>query len=288
MTKEPIQKPLSQIARIHDLRLKKILIGHLRNTKILMPAVVIAIILIQVLYNIDFVTNGLFVYYGYVLDSLSLIQYTILILFYIVTAISLFVISFGVFKKMLWARRYALIFVCWTLIFPLWAILLNYYLLQNIILALADLLIIAYLLYKPVKDYFLQTTDICIYGNCVLYKKIVTLKSGRTLPIYFFSTKKPKSGVPSPLPDGYGIEINANSGMPYLKKLHPTAYHYGPYVLYSKCVRLRNGRRLPIYFFSRHKPKSGQPAARPKGFTVKENPISHMPYLKRRQKKTKQ
>ena len=117
MTKEQTQKPLSQIASIHDLKLKKILIGHLQNTKILMPAVVIAIILIQVLYNIDFVTNGLFIHYGYILNSLNLIQYTILLLFYIVIFASLFVICFGVFKKMLWARRYALIFVTWTLIF---------------------------------------------------------------------------------------------------------------------------------------------------------------------------
>ncbi|OYT58422.1 hypothetical protein B6U70_00610 [Euryarchaeota archaeon ex4484_162] len=68
-----------------------------------------------------------------------------------------------------------------------------------------------------------------------MYKKDVELRSGKVQTIYFFSKRKPKSGTPSPLPDGYEVKkpksgkrcvlpdgykvaINKRSGMPYLKR----------------------------------------------------------------------
>ena len=56
------------------------------------------------------------------------------------------------------------------------------------------------------------------YGRYTLYKKRVTLESGKTLTIYFFSDHKPKSGTPTGMPDGYVVGINPRSKMPYLKK----------------------------------------------------------------------
>ena len=46
-------------------------------------------------------------------------------------------------------------------------------------------------------------------------------------------------------------------------------------------VKLKSGKILPIFFFSSHHPHSGKPTHLPKGYMVKENPTSHMPYLKK-------
>lgn len=47
-------------------------------------------------------------------------------------------------------------------------------------------------------------------------------------------------------------------------------------------VRLKSGLQLPIYFFSKHIPKSGHPTPLPEQYKVEENPRSHMPYLKKK------
>jgi len=60
-----------------------------------------------------------------------------------------------------------------------------------------------------------------------------------------------------------------------------TFFHYGPYQLYTRMVKLHNGFELPIYFFSKRQPKSGRPSQLPDGFYVKENNNSHMPYLQK-------
>jgi len=51
-----------------------------------------------------------------------------------------------------------------------------------------------------------------------LYKRIIQLKNGYSMPIYFFSIKKPKSGKPSSLPNEYIVKENKRSHMPYLTK----------------------------------------------------------------------
>jgi hypothetical protein len=56
------------------------------------------------------------------------------------------------------------------------------------------------------------------YGKYALYTRTVSLKSGLQIPIYFFSKNEPKSGHPTTLPNGYMIEENQYSHMPYLKK----------------------------------------------------------------------
>ena len=59
-------------------------------------------------------------------------------------------------------------------------------------------------------------------------------------------------------------------------------YKYGNYTLYSKLVRLKNGKIQIIYFFSKKKPKSGTPALLPVGFKVEMSKRSGLPYLKKR------
>jgi hypothetical protein len=62
-----------------------------------------------------------------------------------------------------------------------------------------------------------------------------------------------------------------------------TDYTYGLYTLYSKLVRLKNGKTQIIYYFSKRKPKSGSPAMFPEGFEVAVSKRSGLPYLKKKQ-----
>jgi hypothetical protein len=59
-------------------------------------------------------------------------------------------------------------------------------------------------------------------------------------------------------------------------------YTYGLYTLYSKLVRLKNGKNQIIYFFSKRTPKSGTPTTFPDGFQVEVSKRSGLPYLKKR------
>jgi hypothetical protein len=59
-------------------------------------------------------------------------------------------------------------------------------------------------------------------------------------------------------------------------------YKYGNYTLYSKLVRLKNGKTQIIYFFSKRIPKSGNSTTFPFGFEVEVSKRSGLPYLKKR------
>ncbi|MBN1860044.1 MAG: hypothetical protein JW840_01130 [Candidatus Thermoplasmatota archaeon] len=56
------------------------------------------------------------------------------------------------------------------------------------------------------------------YGLYTLYSELVRLKNGKNQVIYFFSKRKPKSGTPTLLPEGFDVEVSSRSGLPYLKK----------------------------------------------------------------------
>jgi hypothetical protein len=84
-----------------------------------------------------------------------------------------------------------------------------------------------YLLSSPVKRYFRRISEAIVpveilkeytYGLYTLYTELVRLKNGKNQIIYFFSKRKPKSGTPTTLPDGFQVEISKRSGLPYLKK----------------------------------------------------------------------
>jgi len=52
-----------------------------------------------------------------------------------------------------------------------------------------------------------------------LYTRDVKLKGGKVQTIYFFSSRKPKSGKPvDKLPKGYTVVENPRTGLPFLKK----------------------------------------------------------------------
>ena len=55
-------------------------------------------------------------------------------------------------------------------------------------------------------------------------------------------------------------------------------FTYGPYTLYTRKVKLENADRIiDIYFFSIHKPKSGEPCSMPDGYEVGVNPRTKLP-----------
>ena len=56
------------------------------------------------------------------------------------------------------------------------------------------------------------------HNGYTLHTREVTFKSGHTQRIYFFSKKKPKSGVPCSKPDNMSVGVNGRTGLPYLKK----------------------------------------------------------------------
>ena len=71
------------------------------------------------------------------------------------------------------------------------------------------------MLTENVKEYFKSAFR---FGDWILYKRDVRLKSGKSTIIHFFSRKTPKSGVPTSMPKGYEIGISDRSDMPYLHK----------------------------------------------------------------------
>lgn len=81
-----------------------------------------------------------------------------------------------------------------------------------------------YVQYKAQGSSFLDVSAPLVPGMAykqdgyTLHKRDVELKNGGTQTIYFFSKKKPKSGVPCDLPDGYQVGVNKQTGLPYLKK----------------------------------------------------------------------
>jgi hypothetical protein len=228
----------------------------------------------------DYFTSGIYVYYGYTIASLSTTLYLLITMFlFIVIVTSLFAITYGFIKRRTWTRKYTMVYLVWAALWPLWGILISYNVISHVILLAIYILLIIYLTTAYVKKYF---ADIFRYGEYTLYKRDVTLKSGTTLTIHFFSKKIPASGTPTSLPDGYEVGISERSKMPYLRKIgRPLVYKHGIYTLYKRQAELKGGRNQTIYFFSGKKPKSGIPTSLPEGYVVGINKRSKLPYLRK-------
>ncbi len=63
------------------------------------------------------------------------------------------------------------------------------------------------------------------YGDYTLYRSDIALKNGKSRPIYFFSKHTPKSGEPTPKPDGYVVGVSEQTGMPFLMKEGHRIHH---------------------------------------------------------------
>ena len=166
-------------------------------------------------FFIGFFASGLFSYYGFQLSSLSIIFFFGLLVIHGIVLFSMYLLSYGIIRRTPWAKKFALFFIFWASLWVLWSIAIGIAILVNCIILGLYFLIFLYLSTPMMHKYF---SSFYRYGKYILFKKIVHLKSGMTLPIYFFSSHQPHSGTPTPLPKGYTIGENPRSHMPYLKK----------------------------------------------------------------------
>jgi hypothetical protein len=58
-------------------------------------------------------------------------------------------------------------------------------------------------------------------------------------------------------------------------------FTYGEWTLYKRTVELKSGKTVTIYFFSKHKPKSGTPCPMPEGYEVGVNEKTGLPFLRK-------
>jgi hypothetical protein len=56
------------------------------------------------------------------------------------------------------------------------------------------------------------------HNGYTLHAREVALKGGHKQVIYFFSQRRPQSGIPVEMPEGYALAVNKRTGLPYLKK----------------------------------------------------------------------
>lgn len=145
----------------------------------------------------------------------------------LLTILSLIIIPYGFIKRKNWTRIYALIFLFWSAFDTIRYIVITGEKIIGFLLFIAYILFIMYLLMSPVKRYFNKSATTIVpsgetkqykYNDYTLYSKPVRLKNGKLQIIYFFSKRKPKSGTPIALPNGYQVGVNKRSGLPYLIK----------------------------------------------------------------------
>jgi len=181
-------------------------------------------IFLLILYSIQlsyffyyFFVYGIFIHYGYTISDLTSVLFLLSIFFtHIMILIYLILIIYGYRQRSSWMRKFTMFFIIWSILWCLWGIIIGNNIIIHSILIVFYSFALFYLTTEGFKKYFYK---ICCYGKYVLYSRYVKLKSGLSLPIFFFSTHTPKSGIPTSLPDGYMINENPRSHMPYLKKI---------------------------------------------------------------------
>jgi hypothetical protein len=175
---------------------------------------------IQIYYFfIDFFISGLFSYYGFTFE-ISVILIGILFIHGLIL-LTLYQLYIGIIHRKAWARKFTMFYLIWASLWALWGIIVGNNIIIHLTVLILYLLMIIYLTTPSVQLYF---NKIYRYGKYILYTKLVTLRSGLRLPIYFFSSKPPKSGHPTALPEGYIVKENEKSHMPYLKKSKATSH----------------------------------------------------------------
>lgn len=174
----------------------------------------IFLFIIQFFYFfIDFFINGLFVHYGYSLGGGILVLGILLI--HGIILVALIFLYIGMTQKAKWARKFTIFYLVWASLWALWGLLVANNIVVNLILLIIYMMMIFYFTTEEAQEFFQRFFQ---YGKYILYTRMVQLKSGLQLPIYFFSSHHPKSGHPTDLPEKYTVKENPRSQMPYLKK----------------------------------------------------------------------
>jgi len=182
---------------------------------------ILILLIIQIYYFFFFFfSSGIYYQYGYSLTDLTigLILFSVLMLHGLIL-ISLILIFFGYKNKSSWMRKFTMLYLVWGVLWGFWGILIGNNIIVHTLIISFYLIGFYYLTTEPVKKYFYKIYQ---YGKYILYTRYVKLKSGKELPIFFFSSHTPKSGSQTQLPEGYTVKENPKSHMPYLKKIEPT------------------------------------------------------------------
>jgi hypothetical protein len=181
--------------------------------------------IIIVLASIYFFYLGYSFFYGEeaLQDFLSLSSRSLLMwVDIILTATSVLVIPIGFVKRKKWVWFYAVVFLSWSAVGAIVYLLMTGEKVLRYLLFAVYTVLLMYLLMSSVRNYFtvqpFEHESGYRYGFYILYSKLVQLKNGKKQRIYFFSKRKPKSGIPSNFPEGFSVEVSTRSGLPYLKK----------------------------------------------------------------------
>ena len=182
---------------------------------------ILILLIIQIYYFFFFFfSSGIYYQYGFSLTDLTigLILFSVLMLHGLIL-ISLILIFFGYKNKSSWMRKFTMLYLAWGVLWGFWGILIGNNIIVHTLIISFYLIGFYYLTTESVKKYFYKIYQ---YGKYILYTRYVKLKSGKELPIFFFSSHAPKSGSQTQLPEGYTVKENPKSHMPYLKKIEPT------------------------------------------------------------------
>lgn len=142
-------------------------------------------------FFIGFFTTGLFYHYGFSLGNFSIILFIGLLLIHGIILYSLYLLSYGIIQKKKWARKFTMFFLIWASLWTIWSILIGNNILINAIILICYIMLLLYLTTPIVAIYF---SEFYKYGKYILYTRMVKLKSGLILPIFFFSSHRPHSG----------------------------------------------------------------------------------------------
>ncbi|MEF8879714.1 MAG: hypothetical protein V5A64_04915 [Candidatus Thermoplasmatota archaeon] len=178
-----------------------------------------AVILLDIIYLYVFFQQN-------PLETLKQIDYTSIANWINLTLIilSIPIISYGFIKAKNWARNYAKIFLIWSIIWNIYLITTNKQILIHYLFFTIWLILLVYLLMSPVRKYFIGYETVLFgeepykIGDYTLYKREIKQKNGKSRTFYYFSKNDAEKGEPCSKPEGYKVEINPKTGVPYLKK----------------------------------------------------------------------
>ncbi len=146
---------------------------------------------------------------------------------FVLTITLLYAVTIGFYRAKNWTRLYTIFYLSYSALGALTMIYLRWRLFERYLYFVLYVILIVYLNFEHVRVYFKKGIDtvfpkkgehVYTHGEYTLYTRDVTLRSGRTQTIYFFSKKKPERGIPCDKPNDFIVDINKRTGMPYLKK----------------------------------------------------------------------
>lgn len=70
--------------------------------------------------------------------------------------------------------------------------------------------------------------------------------------------------------------------IPRLEMIKLKGFRHGDYTLYEKKIMTKSGKKRIVQFFSKGEPDEGKPIELPKGYVIKENKKTGIPYLKKK------